>query len=125
MNSRSLSFRLVTWYASLLTIVFVLLGSLTFLLVRHYLEANLLDIQARRAHQIADTLVDSIARTGEAAVADQIESLYSPEANDRFLRVTREDGHLVYASGAPRDRSFAPTAVPSPPLSRSRDFNRK
>jgi heavy metal sensor kinase len=125
MNSRSLSFRLVTWYASLLTIVFVLLGSVTYLLVRHYLEANLLDIQARRAHQIADTLVDSIARTGGAAVAYEIEDLYSPEANDRFLRVTRDDGHLIYASGAPKDRSFVPGAVPLPSLNRSREFNRK
>ena len=125
MNSQSLSFRLVTWYAGLLTIVFVLLGSLTFLLVRHYLESNLLDIQARRAHQIADTLVAAIGRTGETAVANQIESLYSPEANDRFLRVTREDGHVIYASGTPRDRSFEPSGVPGPSLDRSREFNRR
>src|SRR6185312_14291019 len=125
MNSRSLSFRLVTWYAGLLTIVFVLLGSLTFLLVRHYLESNLLDIQARRAHQIADTLVAAIGRTGEAAVANEIESLYSPEANDRFLRVTRDDGHVIYASGAPKDRSFDPADVPGVSLRRSREFNRR
>ncbi|HWG30166.1 MAG TPA: ATP-binding protein [Steroidobacteraceae bacterium] len=125
MNSRSLSFRLVTWYAGLLTIVFVLLGSLTFLLVRHYLESNLLDIQARRAHQIADTLVAAIGRTGEATVANEIESLYSPEANDRFLRVTRDDGHVIYASGAPKDRSFDPADVPGVSLRRSREFNRR
>jgi hypothetical protein len=50
-NTRSLSFRLVTWYAGPLTVVFVLLGVLTFVFLRHYLEANLLDIQARRARQ--------------------------------------------------------------------------
>jgi heavy metal sensor kinase len=113
MNAQSLSFRLVTWYAGLLTIVFVLLGTLTFFLVRHNLEANILDTQARRARQIADTLVASIGRTGEGTVADQIEDLYAPEANDRFLRVTRDDGHLVYASGRPKDRSFDPTDVPA------------
>jgi heavy metal sensor kinase len=125
MNSRSLSFRLITWYAGLLTVVFVLLGSLTFLLVRHYLESSLLDIQARRAHQIADTLVAAIGRTGEATVAKEIESLYSPEVNDRFLRVTREDGHVLYASGVPEDRSFKPSEVPAASLGGSREFNRR
>ena len=125
MNTRSLSFRLVTWYAGLLTIVFVLLGTLTFLLVGHYLETNVLDTQARRAHQIADTLVAAIGRTGEAALGDQIEDLYSPEANDRFLRVTREDGHVVYVSGAPKDHAFDPSEVPAPSLARAGHFNRK
>ena len=37
MNTRSLSFRLVTWYASLLLVVFVLLGALTLIFLRHYL----------------------------------------------------------------------------------------
>lgn len=125
MNSRSLSFRLVTWYAGLLTIVFVSLATLTYLLVGHYLETNLLDIQARRAEQIADTLVAAVGRTGEAAVADQLEDLYAPEANDRFLRVTRDDGHIVYASGKPADRGFDPQSVPAPALSRNRPFMRK
>ena len=65
MNTRSLSFRLVAWYAGLLTAVFVLLGLLTFLFLRHYLETNLLDIQARRARQIADTLVAHVSRDSE------------------------------------------------------------
>ncbi|HEY4215450.1 MAG TPA: ATP-binding protein [Steroidobacteraceae bacterium] len=111
MNTRSLSFRLVTWYAGLLTIVFVTLGALTFLLVRHNLEGNLLETQNRRAQQIADTLVAAVARTGEGAVPYQIEDLYSPEANDRFIRVTRDDGHLLYASGTPKDHSFDPAVV--------------
>ena len=71
MHTRSLSFRLVTWYAGLLTVVFVLLGALTLIFLRHYLEANLLDIQARRARQISDTLLAAASRTGEAAVGQQ------------------------------------------------------
>jgi len=125
MNTRSLSFRLVAWYAGLLTVVFVLLGALTVLFLRHYLEANLLDIQARRARQIADTLLAAAPRTGEAAVAQQVEELYSPEANDRLIRITRADGHVVYASGYPKDRSFDPSQVPPPPLTRDGKFSRK
>jgi len=126
MNCRSLSFRLVTWYAGLLTVLFVLLGVLTFFLLRHFLEANLLDIQARRARQIAYTLLAGIPGSGsEASVAKQVEVLYSPEVNDRFIRITRADGELVYASGTPKDNSFDPARVPVAPLGRNGEFYRK
>ena len=112
MNTRSLSFRLVAWYAGVLTIVFVLLGGLTFLLLQHYLEVNLLDSQARRARQIAGTLVAHASAATEQALRNEVESLYSPEVTDRFIRITRADGQIVYASGAPKDERFDPTQVP-------------
>ena len=113
MNTRSLSVRLVAWYAGVLTLVFVLLGLLTFVFLRHYLEDNLLDNQARRARQIADTLVAETRSDTEPALAAEVESLYSPESNDRFIRITRADGHVVYASGAPREARFDPREVPA------------
>ena len=115
MNTRSLSFRLVTWYAGVLTVVFVLLGALIFVSQRHYLEANVLDNQARRARQIAATLVASVRRDSESALAAQVETLYSPESNDRFIRITRADGAVVYASGPPRGETFDPSQVPELP----------
>lgn len=125
MNMRSLSFRLVAWYAVLLTAVFVLLGTLTFLFLRHYLEANLLDIQARRARQIASSLLDPGPGAREVTVGQQVESLYSPEVNDRFIRITRADGQLVYVSGTPKDHSFDPAAVPMPARGLRGEFSRK
>jgi HAMP domain-containing protein len=106
-----LGFRLVTWYASLLALVFVLLGVLTLIYLRHYLEANLLDSQARRAQQIADTLLARLDLTGESAVAQEVEDLYSPVANERFIRITRDDGRVLYASGKPTDNTFDPSSV--------------
>jgi len=125
MNARSLSFRLVTWYAGLLTIVFILLGVLTLIFLRHYLEANVLDNQLRRARQIADTIVAAASRAGEGSIGAQIEDLYSPEANDRFIRVIGHDGRVLYASGAPKDASFNPTQVPQPQDSSRGDLLRK
>jgi heavy metal sensor kinase len=114
-NTRSLSFRLVAWYAGVLTIVFVLLGWLTFLYLRSYLEANLLDTQARRARQIADTLIAHASAAEESELGAKVEDLYSPEANDRFIRITRADGTPVYVSGAPKDARFDPSLVPPLP----------
>jgi len=125
MNTRSLSFRLVTWYAGVLTLVFILIGALTVVLLREYLESNVLDTQARRARQIADTLVAAASRTGEATMAREVEELYAPEANERFIRITRGDGHDVYASGPPHDDSFDPAIVPPPSLAHPGEFLRK
>jgi heavy metal sensor kinase len=114
MNTRSLSFRLVAWYAGVLTIVFVLLGGLTIVFLRHYLEANLLDIQMRRARQIADTLVAAASRSSESAMREQVEALYAPQANERFIRITREGGEVVF-SAAPNERFDPSQVAPLPP----------
>ncbi|MGH8259524.1 MAG: sensor histidine kinase [Steroidobacteraceae bacterium] len=119
MNTRSLSFRLVAWYAGLLTLVFLLLGAVTFAAVANYLQANLREDQVRRARQIADTLLNGITASGEPALAAAVESLYAPETNDRFIRVTRGSpagtggpGRVLFQSGEPHGHSFDPTVVP-------------
>ncbi|HUK01105.1 MAG TPA: ATP-binding protein [Steroidobacteraceae bacterium] len=113
MNTRSLSFRLVAWYAGLLLLVFGLLGGLIFAAVGNYLEANLRDIQLRRAQQIADTLLSGARAGGDAELAAAVESLYAPEANDRFIRISSTDGRLLFASASPHDESFDPRSVPA------------
>ena len=65
MNTRSISFRLVAWYAGLLTGIFLLLCAVFYLDLRHFLENDLRQSQARRAHQIANTLLAHVRQTGE------------------------------------------------------------
>ena len=66
MNTRSISFRLVMWYAGLLTGIFLLLCALLYLNLRHFLENDLRESQARRARQIANTLLVHVKQTGES-----------------------------------------------------------
>jgi heavy metal sensor kinase len=118
MSTRSLRFRLIAWYAGLLTAVFLLLAGLMFVGLKHYLETSLAETQERRAQQIADTLIANVSQTGEAAVGKEINSLYAPEINDRFIRVSRQDGSVLYVSNPPTDQSFNPAGlapVASPP----------
>lgn len=112
MNTRSLSFRLVAWYAGLLTLVFLLLGAVMFAAVANDLQSSMRNDQMRRAQQIADTLLKGINRSGEPALAQSVETLYAPEANDRFIRITRGDGAVLFESREPRDRRFAPDIPP-------------
>jgi heavy metal sensor kinase len=123
-NTRSFSFRLVAWYASLLAVIFVFLGALLYLDLRHFLENNVRESQARRAHQIADTLLANLKQTGDSYVAEEIHALYAPEINDRFIRITRPDGSLLYVSGTPGDQSFDPQLIPATPSSGQNDFPR-
>jgi heavy metal sensor kinase len=122
MNLRSISFRLVAWYAGLLTGIFLLLCAVLYFDLRHFLEKDLRETQARRARQIANTLLVHVKQTGEPFVARQTQDWYSPEINDRFIRITRGDGTLVYVSDAPKDGSFDPAEVsvfPPPPETES------
>lgn len=111
MNTRSFSFRLVAWYAGLLTCIFALLCALLYLDLRHFLENDLRQSQARRAHQIADTFLVRIKETGATSVAAQTQQWYEPEISDRFIRITSSNGQVIYASGAPKDGSFNPAEV--------------
>jgi heavy metal sensor kinase len=127
MNTRSLSFRLVAWYASLLTGVFILLGVIMYFDLRHFLENNLRETQARRAQQLADAVLNRIGKTGESSIADEIKDRYEPEVNDRFIRVTRlgDGGGIIYVSGAPKDQSFDPTHLPALAATPEKSFSRK
>jgi heavy metal sensor kinase len=122
---RSIRFRLTVWHACLLTAAFVLLGVLLFMQLKNTLQNALLDTQAHRAHQIAETLLSPINRTGEKYVVAEIEILYAPEHSDRFIRITRKDGSMLYVSGPPNDQSFDPGDVPPAVPSTQREFTRK
>ncbi|HEX3718096.1 MAG TPA: ATP-binding protein [Verrucomicrobiae bacterium] len=110
MNTRSLRFRLIIWYAGLLTCVFVLLGGLMYQVLRHYLERSLAQALTRRADQIAVTLLARAEQTGEQYVADEIKARYAPGNYDRFIRVTRADGSVLYNSG--RTGTFDASTLP-------------
>jgi heavy metal sensor kinase len=114
MNTRSLRFQLVAWYAGLLTGCFILIGAATYVVLQSSLVGALRETQLRRARQIGQLLVEEIPRQGETRVGDEIEARYAPGFSDRFVRVTRGDGGLLYVSRPPKERNFVPTMVPPP-----------
>jgi heavy metal sensor kinase len=110
MNPRSLRFRLIIWYAGLVTSVFVLLGAVMYQVLRHYLERSLAESLTRRTDQIAISLLAGVEQTGEGYLVDEIKARYAPENYDRFIRLTRADGSVLYASG--RAATFDPSGLP-------------
>jgi heavy metal sensor kinase len=114
MNTRSLRFRLVSWYALWLGAVFAVAGVLLYLGLRQYLEHNLAETQARRAERIA-LLVLRVEASPDRSLPAAITADFAPEASGRFVRVARSDGTVLYESGQPLDRSFDLTQLSPPP----------
>lgn len=110
MNTRSLRFRLISWYAGLLICVFVLFGLAMYQALKHYMEVSLRESLVRRGEQIA-TLLTHLNQTGETYVIDEIKARYAPETYDRFIRIVRPDGSVLYSSG--RTATFDPAGLPA------------
>ena len=109
MNTRSLKFRLVAWYAGWLTVLFTAFGSLSYVTLKYHLEKDMREALARRARQVADTT--RRLSSDWSALGDAIHTHFAPEANDRLTRVT-VDGTVAYVSDSPVDESFDPAMVP-------------
>jgi heavy metal sensor kinase len=114
MNTRSLRFQLIGWYAGLLTGCFALIGIATYFLLQASLVGALKENQLRRAQQICQLVAQEVSRGSETRVGEQIEARYSPGRNDRFARVIRSDGSVLYQSGPCKDRPFDPAGLPAP-----------
>jgi len=112
MNSRSISFRLVAWHAGVSLLVCAGFGLYTYFGLSYFLQMAQSDTLQRRAHEIAAILASHVSREGEAYTIDLIRTSYAPENNDRFIRIRRPDGSLLYVSGAPPDKDFDPASVP-------------
>ncbi len=117
MNHRSLAFRLGLWYTLLLSATFMLVAAATFFGLQHYLRSNLRDSLSRRSEQVERILREAPADATSSAIARDIETRVAPEFNNRFVRVTRMPGTLIYRSNLPADRSFDPSAVSPSELS--------
>lgn len=111
MNTRSLKFRLVAWYAGWLTALFVVFGVFVYLSLGHYLEKSLREALARRVRQVAEMVQRSTP--DKSGLSSEIPKTFTPEVNNRFTRVI-ENGVPLYVSGLPADRSFNPLAIPFP-----------
>jgi two-component system, OmpR family, sensor kinase len=111
MNVRSVRFRLVAWYASLLLILLLLFGGFVYLTLERVLERNLHETLAKEAETIGHALLGKISQTGDAYVIDEIEEHFAPRTTSHFLRVTRDDNSILYQSGEPQDGTFDPASV--------------
>jgi heavy metal sensor kinase len=108
-NTRSLKFRLVVWYAGWLTLLFIVFGIFVYTSLGYYLRRDLREALARRARQVADLVQRS--SLSKDKLGHEIHIHFAPEANNRLTRVI-VDGTMTYVSGPPSDASFDPRTAP-------------
>jgi heavy metal sensor kinase len=113
MNTRSIRFRLTVWYSGLLAGLLLVFGASTFFGLSEYLNRSLKESLANQARQIGESFLTDVAVSGENYVIAEIEEHYSPEMNHRFVRVTRSDGSILYASGKMQEDGFDPSSLPA------------
>lgn len=123
MNTRSLRFRLVAWYAGWLTVLFVVFGFFVYQSLEYYLTKSLREALARRVRQVSDLVQRSPLDWNRLGY--EIQTHFAPEPNNRLTRVT-SDGTILYVSGSPADQSFKPSLVPpAPAAGEGESFDRR
>jgi heavy metal sensor kinase len=111
-NTKSIRFRLIAGYTGLITVVVLGFGIYTYMKVDRYLRLVLEQSLLRRAEAIATEIKSDIYRKGETAVGKEVQDRYTPEQNDRFIRISERNKGVFYLSGEPIDRSFDSAKVP-------------
>jgi heavy metal sensor kinase len=114
MNTRSIRFQLIVWYAGLVAGCFVVLGAAAYFALDTWLTAQLKGSLARRAGLIAQLVADQDKRQHLSSVGSEIDARYAPESSDRFVRISDTRGEALYHSATPVSQRFFPDRFPRP-----------
>jgi signal transduction histidine kinase len=107
---RSVTSRLVFFYCLLLVLLGAVFLAFTVFSFRHYTNETITSNLAVRAQEIWN--VSQGALDQPARLTEIIERRFSPESEDRFIRITM-GGRLLYRSGQPSNGRFDPAQVPA------------
>ncbi len=110
-NRRSLTFRLVFWYCGLLMVLGGAFSAYVYIGFGHYLRETLRITLSARAEATWDLVRE--AGDDRAKLALWVEQRFTPEAFERFMRISR-DGQVIYVSGPLRGRLREPDAIAKP-----------
>jgi len=88
MNTRSLRFRMTTWYVGLLAVALLLFGATVYYRLERHLIGQLQESLVEQARTIAEELLVDAQARGDQYVITEINESYDPEVNGRFIRVT-------------------------------------
>jgi heavy metal sensor kinase len=99
MNSRSIRFRLTVWYAGVLAGVLVLFSVAVYAGLNHFLRRNLHESVVKDAQEVGSIVLENANERDEGAIGREVGEHFSPESNDRAIRVLGPDGSQIYVSG--------------------------
>ena len=112
-NTRSVRFRLAASCAAILASILLVFATAIYIGLKRYLDSNLQRTLIERSQSIGGEL-PGFPTKGLEWLASEIDESYQPELNGYFIRISRIEGGIVYASGLPKDHSFEPSQIPLP-----------
>ncbi len=123
MSFTSLRTRVTTWYVGLLAAALLVFGAALYFSAQEYLLSTLQSSLQAEAGGIAANFLASEESKGTQWMSGEIVEAYAPEQSGRFIRVTRQDGTVLYESGTMRELYFGPADVPrSKPADSKKSF---
>ncbi len=111
MNPRSIRFRLVAWCVAVSLLATLAFGAFTYKRLETYVRDVAQSTLRHRADVIAHNILSQVPKIGEDFVGPEINARYNPGVNDKFVRITRGDGSVLFLSEPPADHSFDPAEV--------------
>lgn len=103
MRLNSLRVRVTAWYVGLLAAALLAFGGALYFAAQSYLTTRLERALSGEAQAIAANFVSHEEQRGLAWMSGEIIEAYAPEQSGRFVRVTRQDGEVMYQSGDAKD----------------------
>lgn len=111
MRFHSLRLRMAAWYAGALFICLIIFSASAYLGLSRYLDTTLRSSLRSEAESIGEKLLVDVNRKGESYIVGEVNEM-GPEISGRFIRITRQDGSLLYQSPVPRNQAFVPSRIP-------------
>ncbi len=117
MNPGSIRFRLTVWYAGVLAGILILFSIATYVGVSHFLRRNLHESVVKDAQEVGSIVRENANEGDESAIGREVGEHFSPESNERAIRVVNAEGAAIYSSGpsgmfpawngaAPQDQAY-------------------
>jgi heavy metal sensor kinase len=103
---------MAAWYAGVLALCLTVFGAAVYLGLGGYLDTTLRGSLRSEAQSIGEKLLVDVNRKGEPFVTGEINEM-APEISGRFIRITRQDGSILYQSPTPINQSFVPSRIPT------------
>lgn len=112
MTLRSIQARLTLWYTLLIVIVTAGFGAYTYASIDRALYKEMQGMLAQRLMHMRTDVLGDISSYTPLSLKRKIAEVYSPEENERFIRISKPDGTVLYLSGIPHGKAFDPARIP-------------
>ena len=99
MNPGSIRFRLTVWYAGVLAGILLLFSVAIYAGVNHFLRRNLHESLVKDAQEVGSIVRENANERDESAIGREVGEHFSPEGNERAVRVLSEAGKVIYSTG--------------------------